>query len=87
MSKQENDKSTDVEEIMAVLHIAQEMVEDIEDAIEWARRAQDALDVRSKETHEDRQRYLDRAGECRDKAQDAAEMISINLVILRSFRR
>lgn len=87
MSKKENDQSTDAEEILSVLHIAEEMLEDLEDAVEWARRAQEALDVRSRVNLEERQRYLDRAGECRDKAQDAAEMISINLVSLKSFRK
>lgn len=86
MEKQENHMSTDIHDLQEAENGAQVLASALEDAIEWARRAEDTLDVRSKETSEDRQRYLDRAGEARDRAMSAARDIDGMLTRLRAYR-
>jgi len=86
MDKEENHKSTDIHDLQEVENGAQVLASAIEDAIEWARRAQDTLDVRSRETSEDRQHYLNRAGEARDRAMSAARDIDGMLTRLRYLR-
>lgn len=86
MEKEENWHSTDIHDLEEVENGAQVLASAIEDAIEWAKRAHDTLDVRSNETAEDRQHYMNRAGEARDRAMSAARDIDAMLTRLRSLR-
>jgi len=86
MSKDENYKSVDIGDLedaetgMAVAASA------LEDALEWARRAQDTLDIRSIDGEREREGYQKRAGESRDTALQAIDMVSAILHRLRAFR-
>lgn len=86
MSLEENYKSVDIGDLEAAENGAQVLASALEDAIEWARRANDTLDVRSIETDEDRQHYQNRAGEARDRAMSAARDIDGMLTRLRALR-
>lgn len=86
MEKEENWHSTDVGDLEDAENGAQVLASALEDAIEWAKKAQDCLDVRSRETAEDRQHYMNRAGEARDRAMSAARDIDAMLTRLRAYR-
>lgn len=86
MDKQENWHSTDVGDLEDAENGAQVAASALEDAIEWAKKAQDCLDVRSKETAEDRQHYMKRAGQARDEALGAIRSIDAILTRLRAYR-
>jgi hypothetical protein len=89
MSKDENYLSVDIDDLQAALEAAEAIKEHLEDALEWAHRAQDTLvDVRPIGDAREREGkgYQDRAGESRDAALEAADKVSATLSRLRAFR-